>query len=289
MAENREIDQVTGQPTTGHEWDGIKELDTPMPRWWLWTFYITIVWSIAYWIAMPAWPLISGHTEGILGYSQRDRVAESIAEGRAAQSDMRGRIEASSLEQILADADLRHFAEAGGESAFGVNCSPCHGSGGGGSPGYPNLNDDEWIWGGTPAEIYETLRVGIRSSHPDTRFNEMPAFLRDGLLQREQVADVVEHVLAISGQDHRADAAERGKAVFVEQCAACHGEAGEGMQDLGAPNLTDAIWLYGGSREAIWNQVANARNGVMPAWETILDDQTRKQLTIYVRSLGGGE
>ncbi|MBO6784579.1 MAG: cytochrome-c oxidase, cbb3-type subunit III [Alphaproteobacteria bacterium] len=289
MSDKREIDPVTGQETTGHEWDGIRELDTPMPRWWLWTFYATIAWSVAYMIAMPAIPLVSDYTKGVLGYSQRESVRMDIAEAREAQSGLRSRIEEASLEEILDVADLREFAVAGGQSAFAVNCSQCHGSGGAGAPGYPNLNDDAWVWGGSLERIHEIIRVGIRSEHPDTLFNEMPAFLKDELLPRDQVDDVVEYVLAISGQDHEVESADRGRGVFLEQCAACHMESGKGDRELGAPNLTDAIWLYGGDRESIWNTVADPRNGVMPNWDDKLDPVTRKQLAIYVHQLGGGE
>jgi cytochrome c oxidase cbb3-type subunit 3 len=285
----KEIDELTGLPTTGHEWDGIKELNSPIPRWWIYTFYVTIVWGIAFMIAMPSIPLVNDYTKGVLGFSQRDSVRQDIVDARAAQSGFRDRIEQASLEEIRDIPDLFDFAVAGGKSAFSVNCSQCHGAGGAGAPGFPNLNDDAWIWGGNPDEIFDTIRVGIRSDHPDTRFNQMPAFLADELLTREEVSDVVEHVLQISGQDHDEDAAGRGKAVFVEQCSSCHQESGKGVRELGGPNLTDAIWLYGGSRDEIRKTVATARNGVMPAWEDRLDEVTRKQLATYVHALGGGE
>lgn len=289
MTDNREIDELTGQETTGHEWDGIKELNSPLPRWWLWTFYICIVWAVAYWVAMPAIPLVSGYTKGVLGYSQRDKVQEQISEAFAAQGSYRTRIEEASLAEIQDVPELFEFAMAGGKSAFAVNCSQCHGAGGAGAPGFPNLNDDAWIWGGSVDQIYETIRVGIRSGHDDTRFNEMPAFLKAQLLERPQVDAVVEYVLQQSGQEHDATAAAAGREVFVEQCAACHKENGRGDPELGTPNLVDAIWLYGGSREDIWNTVANARNGVMPNWDDKLDPIVRKQLAIYVHALGGGE
>lgn len=289
MADQKEIDDVTGQETTGHEWDGIKELNSPLPRWWLWTFYATIIWSVAYMIAMPAIPLVSDYTRGILGYSQRDAVQADIEAAFDAQSSFRNRIEQASLEEIQDIPELFEFAVAGGRSAFAVNCSQCHRAAGAGAPGYPNLNDDAWIWGGTVDDIHETIRVGIRSDHPDTRFNEMPAFLKDELLERDQVAAVVEYVLQASGQEHDVAQAAAGREVFVEQCAACHQENGRGNRELGAPNLVDAIWLFGGSREDIWEVVANGRNGVMPEWEDKLDPITRKQLAIYVHALGGGE
>jgi cytochrome c oxidase cbb3-type subunit 3 len=284
-----EIDEVTGQQTTGHEWDGIKELNSPIPRWWLYTFYVTIAWGIAFMIAMPSIPLVNDYTKGVLGYSQRAAVRADIEEARADQSAFRDRIEQSSLEEIRDIPDLFDFAVAGGKSAFSVNCSQCHGAGGAGAPGFPNLNDDAWIWGGKPAEILDTIRVGIRSDHPDTRFNQMPAFLADELLTREEVSNVVEYVLKISDQSHERDAAARGQTVFREQCSSCHQESGKGNRELGAPNLADAIWLYGGSRDEIRRTVSLARNGVMPAWEDKLDEVTRKQLATYVHALGGGE
>ena len=180
-------------------------------------------------------------------------------------------------------------AVQGGRSAFVVYCVQCHGSGGAGAPGYPNLNDDSWLWGGTFDAIHATLLHGIRADDPDTRVNDMPAFVRDGLIDRAQANDVVEYVLTISGQDADTAAAERGKVVFSEQCASCHGGNAKGLTDLGAPNLTDAIWLYGGDRNSLQQTVLNGRKGVMPAWQKILDAQTIKMLTVYVHSLGGGE
>lgn len=284
-----EIDELTGQRTTGHEWDGIKELTSPIPRWWIYTFYVTIAWGIAFMIAMPAIPLVNDYTKGVLGHSQRAAVRQDIVDARAAQSGFLDRIEQANLEEIRDIPDLFDFAVAGGKSAFSVNCSQCHGAGGAGAPGFPNLNDDAWIWGGKHEDILDTIRVGIRSDHPDTRFNQMPAFLADELLTREEVSDVVEYVLQISSQEHERDAATRGQTVFREQCSACHQESGKGIRELGGPNLTDAIWLYGGSRDEIRRTVSLARNGVMPAWEDRLDEVTRKQLAIYVHALGGGE
>jgi len=289
MANIPERDAHSGVETTGHEWDGIKELNTPLPRWWLWTFYATVLWAIGYWIAMPAWPLVSGYTAGVLGFSQRANVAADIAAAEAAQAGLRRKIAAADLAGIRAEQELFAFAVAGGRSAFAVNCSQCHGSGGAGGTGYPNLNDDDWLWGGTPESILQTVRYGIRSTHDETRLNDMPAFLRDDLLTPAQAGDVVEYVLSLSGRDHDAAAAARGKPVFAEQCVACHKQDGSGNQELGAPNLVDGIWLYGGERPDILATVANSRRGVMPAWDGRLDPVTLKQLAIYVHSLGGGE
>lgn len=286
----KDTDAVTGIETTGHEWDGIKELNNPLPRWWLWTFYACVLWAVGYWIAMPAWPLVSGYTEGLLGHSQRARVVADISDAKAAQAQWLERIAAGDVNQIIADPDLLNFSMAGGASAYAVNCSQCHGSGAAGFKGYPNLNDDAWLWGGTPEEIYLTIKHGIRNDDdPDARWSQMPAFGRDGLLDRVAVDQVVEAVLALSDQEHDADKAEAGRVVFAEQCAACHGDAGKGMTEIGAPNLTDAIWLYGGERADIRYSVWNARFGVMPAWGLKLDDPTVKQLAVYVHSLGGGQ
>lgn len=289
MADSKEVDQISGTETTGHEWDGIKELNTPLPRWWLWTFYATCLWALAYWIVMPAWPLISSHTTGLIGYSSRAQLAKSVAEAREAQGAFLDRIEAASLEEIVADQELLEFAMAGGGSAFAVNCSQCHGSGAAGFVGYPNLNDDDWIWGGDLEAISHTIHYGIRSDHDETRFNEMPAYGRDELLTREEINDVAEYVLSLSGSGEDAAAAARGEVIFAEQCSACHMENGEGDYELGAPNLTDAIWLYGGDKAAVVDSIANSRAGMMPAWTGRLDEATIKQLAIYVHSLGGGE
>jgi len=289
MAGEKEIDHVTGAETTGHEWDGIKELNRPLPKWWLWTLYATILWAIGYWIAYPAWPLISSHTTGMLGYSQRSAVAASVEAGRQAQAKFRDAIAESELSEVKANPDLLNFAIAGGKAAFGDNCAPCHGRGAEGFKGYPNLNDDDWIWGGKLDEIHTTLKVGIRSNHEDTRVSDMPKYGIDEILEPSQIDDVTEYVLQISGQEANKESAERGKAIFEEQCVACHGETGKGNKELGAPNLTDAIWLYGGSKADIRETVVTGRGGVMPAWTGRLDEVTIKQLALYVHTLGGGQ
>lgn len=285
---NSHHDDVTGRDTTGHEWDGIEELDTPLPRWWLWVFYACILWSIGYWILMPAWPMVADYTRGFLGYSQRATVAKSIDAARASQAPFARKIAAMSFDQIRADADLLDFAIRGGRSAFAVNCSQCHGAGAAGARGFPNLNDDDWLWGGTLADIEKTIRVGIRGTHPDTRNNVMAAFGRDGALKPDQVADVVEFVLSLSGRGRDPIAGGRGAVVFRESCAACHGPDGKGKEP-GAANLADAIWLFGGAPEDIHATVQNGRAGVMPSWQGRLDDATIKALAIYVHALGGGK
>ncbi len=289
MADNKRTDDVTGYETTGHEWDGIEELNRPLPKWWLYTFYACIIWSIGYYFFYPSIPLVNDYTRGLLGYSQRESVAQQIAAAQEAKSHWHDQIAEKSLEAIQADPELMRFAVAGGQAAFGDNCAPCHGTGAQGFVGYPNLNDDAWLWGGSLEAIHTTLLYGIRAENDNTRLNDMMAFGRLQILDRAQINDVTEYVLALSDQDHDATAAERGATVFEENCVACHGEGGVGNQELGAPNLTDVIWLYGSSREAIYETVYNGRAGVMPAWETRLDPVTIKQLAIYVHSLGGGE
>jgi cytochrome c oxidase cbb3-type subunit 3 len=289
MTTKIEKDEITGTATTGHEWDGIKELNTPLPRWWLWTFYATVVWAIGYMIAYPAIPLISSNTKGILGYSSRGEVEQAIGAAKAAQGDWLQKISAASLEEIVKDDALLQFARAGGAAAFKVNCVQCHGSGAAGSPGYPNLNDDDWLWGGTLEQIHLTLQNGIRHSlNSDTRDSQMPAFGADAILTPEQISDVSNHVVSLSGGEADVAAAARGQTIFAENCAACHGERGEGNIELGSPNLSDGIWLYGGDVKSVMAQVTRPRHGVMPAWAGRLDETTIKQLAVYVHSLGGG-
>jgi cytochrome c oxidase cbb3-type subunit 3 len=285
-----EIDAVTGQPTTGHVWDGIRELNRPLPRWWVWTFYATIAWALVYMVLYPSIPLIRGATGGVLGYSTRASVEDSIAAARGAQAGRLEQLESLALEDIRSDPELMRFAVAGGRSAFLVNCVPCHGSGAAGSEGYPNLNDDVWLWGGTVDDIHQTIAHGVRfDADPDTRFSEMPAFGADQILDRQQVRQVAEYVLTLSGQPADLALAEPGMQVFADNCATCHGDDGQGDQELGAPSLRDPIWLYGDGRDAIIAQVTSPNHGVMPAWAHRLDDVVTKQLALYVYSLGGGE
>ncbi len=281
---HKEIDEISGVATTGHEWDGIKELDNPMPRWWLWTFYATIFWALVYTIAYPAWPLVSSATSGMLGWSSRADLRTELASAEVAKGDFVAAIQNASVEEILADDTLRQFAISAGAAAFKVNCVQCHGSGAAGSPGYPNLNDDEWLWGGAPEDIRITIAHGIRfAGDDDTRVSEMPAF--NDILSREELNDVVSHVVALSSGG---DLSGPGAEVYANNCASCHGEDGKGGLEFGAPDLTDAIWLYGSTPADIAAQVRQPRHGVMPAWEPRLGETTVKELTVYVHSLGGG-
>jgi cytochrome c oxidase cbb3-type subunit 3 len=284
-----EADKSGKVETTGHEWDGIQELNKPLPKWWLYTFYATIIWSIGYWILMPSWPLLHGYTKGLLGYSQRERVDEQLAAARAARAKYRDKIAAMDLAAIVQDPELLSFALAGGEAAFGDNCAPCHGRGAQGAVGYPNLRDDSWLWGdGTLAAIHQTITHGIRADDPETRMNQMPAFGKNGILTEPQITDAAEYVLSLSGNADDKAAAERGGKIFAANCVACHGQDAKGNPQLGAPNLTDAIWLYSGDKLTVIESIRNGRGGVMPAWGRRLDPETIKELAIYVHSLGGG-
>jgi cytochrome c oxidase cbb3-type subunit 3 len=289
MSSRREIDQVTGVETTGHEWDGIKELNKPLPRWWLMTFYASIVWAIGYMIVYPAWPTLSGYTKGIWGYSQRETVAREVADARGGQVALRAALEKAALGDIRKDPDLLRFAMVGGASSFANNCAPCHGRGAQGFPGYPNLNDDDWLWGGTLEEIHKTIRHGIRTADKETRVGDMPKYGLDGVLKPAEINDAAEFVLSLSKRSQDSGAVARGSKTYAEQCVSCHGPDGKGNPELGAPNLADDIWLYGGQKADIVQSIATGRGGSMPAWHGRLDPVTLKSLAVYVHSLGGGK
>jgi cytochrome c oxidase cbb3-type subunit III len=278
--------------TTGHSWDGIEELNNPLPRWWVWVFYATIIWGIGYSIAYPAWPLIKEATPGLLGASTRADVAAEIAAVDAANAAIKEKLIAADLNAIGTDAELATYAENAGAAVFRTNCTTCHGSGAAGfeGKGYPNLLDDDWLWGGTMEDIHLTVTHGIRNTtDADARYSEMPKFGLDGILDETQIAQVAEHVLAISGQEHDAALATEGATLFADNCAACHMEDGSGDRTQGAPKLTDAIWLYGGSREKIVETVTKARFGVMPNWNQRLSEDEIRAVAYYVHSRGGGE
>ena len=290
MAESHEVDSVTGTATTGHVWDGISELNTPLPRWWLWLFYITIIWAVGYWLVYPAWPLVSSYSRGAFGWQSREAIEIDLADLRAQRGPMVQKLAAASLQEIVADPQLLTFARAQGRPVFAENCGPCHGSGAAGTKGYPNLNDDDWLWGGKLDDIAQTIRHGIRANDGDTRQSLMPAFGRDAMIKRDEVEAVADFVRSLAGLpvDAHADLA-RGKKVFADNCASCHGDTGKGNRELGAPNLTDGIWLYGADRATIVDVIWNGRGGIMPAWSQRLDDTTIKALAVYVHTLGGGE
>jgi cytochrome c oxidase cbb3-type subunit III len=290
MADHSDVDTISGTTTTGHQWDGIKELNTPLPRWWLWMFYATIVWSVGYWVVYPAWPTVSGYTAGLLGYSTRAELARELAALQQARGEKGAVLASASLSDIERDPALLAFARAQGRAAFGDNCAPCHGSGATGSKGYPNLNDDEWLWGGTAEAIHQTIEYGIRSGHAKERTNQMPAFGRDNMLKRDEIVTVANYVRSLSGLPIRPgiDLAA-GKKLFADNCSACHGDDAKGKQDMGAPSLADRIWLYGSDEASIIESISNSRSGVMPAWAGRLEPVTIKALAVYVHTLGGGK
>lgn len=288
MADNVQKDPATGVDTTGHEWDGIKELNNPLPRWWLWLFYACIAYALIYSILMPAWPMVHRATGGLLGFSTRGQVAEQIAAMNEKNAAITEQLAAADLATLDPSSPVYHFGMSGGAAIFRANCSQCHGAGAAGAKGYPNLLDDDWLWGGDLDSIEYTVTHGIRNeSDDDARYSQMPAF--GDILTTDEILNVAEYVLQLSGQDYDHPMAEDGAVVFADNCASCHGDAGTGDREQGAPNLTDAIWLYGGDRDTIIETVTYARFGVMPNWNARLNPAEIKAVTLYVHGLGGGE
>ena len=278
------VDELTGRSTMGHEFDGIEELNTPMPRWWLWTFYLTIIWGIGYTIAYPAWPLISGATEGLLGYSTRGEVRAEIEAHDASNAGLVSELNAVDLAGFDPQSGLHRYAVARGASVFRAQCSQCHGAGAAGAIGFPNLLDNDWLWGGDLEEIVHSIRHGIRNdTDDDARYSEMPAF--GDLLEPSEIETLVTFVPSLSDADWES----AGGVLFSENCASCHGERGLGDRATGAPNLADAIWLYGKDKASLTETIVNARFGVMPAWGQRLSEEDVRAVSTYVHALGGGE
>ncbi|RFP91080.1 cytochrome-c oxidase, cbb3-type subunit III [Rhodobacteraceae bacterium 63075] len=278
--------------TTGHSWDGIEEFNNPLPKWWLWIFYATIVWGIWYTIAYPAWPGIKDATAGYLGYSTRAEVAAEIAAAEAQNAEINERLASVELSAITEDDELSTYATSAGNAVFKTWCAQCHQTNGAGAKGYPNLQDDAWLWGGTMEDIHQTLLYGIRhEEYIDTRFSQMPAF-GDDYLPEEEIEQVVNYVMSLTpnvNPPKNPEMVEAGEVVYMDNCAACHMEDASGDQFQGAPNLADAIWLYGGDYEALYDTVYNSRYGVMPGWENRLSEAEIRAVATYVHQLGGGE
>jgi len=290
MSEHHDIDRVSGRATTGHEWDGIKELNTPLPRWWILTFYATILWAVGYWLVYPAWPLVTNYTTGLFHYSTRASVADELASLETLRGEKMKVLGNASLADIEKDPALLALARARGKTVFADNCAPCHGTGAAGAKGYPNLNDDDWLWGGSLDQIMQTIQFGARSGNAKAHEGQMLAFGRDGVLKKEEIVTVANYVRSLAGLSIAAGSdAAAGKKIFAENCASCHGEGGKGNEQLGAPNLTDQIWLYGSDEATLIETITSGRAGVMPAWSGRLDPVTIKALTVYVHSLGGGK
>jgi len=285
-----ERDPVSGHKTTGHEWNGIKELDTPVPRGILIFLIVTHIFAVLWWILMPTWPFGTTYTKGLLQTDQRKTVEEQLVDAAAQRASWMDRIESASFSEIQADEQLMSIVRSSGHQLFGDNCAACHGIDGRGRANYPNLADDDWLWGGNPEIIAETMRVGINSEHPDSRFAQMPSFGRDGILDRDQVRMAAAYVYSLSNPDYSTaeniESIKSGREVFLANCAACHGEDARGNQDLGAPNLTDPYWIYGGDLHTIVATVHGGRQGHMPTWDERLTDTEIKILALYVHSLG---
>jgi cytochrome c oxidase cbb3-type subunit 3 len=287
--QEKDFDAHSGTETTGHEWDGIKELNTPLPRWWLGIFFGCIAWAIGYWIFYPAWPTLNGYTQGLFHHSQREDVAIALDQLKAGRAAQEKELAKATLEQIQNNPDLQQFALAEGHSAFGNNCAQCHGAGAQGFKGYPNLNDDVWLWGGKLEDIQHTITVGVRSTDANTRQSQMPSFGKDGILKEAEIDNLTAFVLNISHRPADPAAVRRGARLFADNCASCHGAKGTGNREFGAPNLTDRDWLYGSDAQSIRDQIWYGRGGVMPTWKGKLSPETIKALAVYVHSLGGGE
>ncbi|HXW48821.1 MAG TPA: cytochrome-c oxidase, cbb3-type subunit III [Xanthobacteraceae bacterium] len=292
MSEQRERSRRLPEEiaTTGHEWDGLQELNRPLPRWWLWLFYATIVWAIGYWIVYPAWPLLSSYTGGAFNWHSRAAVTTDLVALQQQRSQMMTRLAAASLQEIESTPDLLDFSRALGGRAFADNCAPCHGAGGGGAKGYPNLDDNDWLWGGTLDDILQTITHGVRAGDEKGHQGSMPAFGRDGMLKRDDIVLVADYVRSLSGLSTTPGAnLTLGAKIFANNCAVCHGPDGKGNRSVGAPNLTDQIWLYGSDTKTIIDDIWNGHGGIMPAWGQKLDPATIKALTVYVHTFGGGE
>ncbi len=285
-----EVDPVSGRKTTGHEWNGIKELDTPVPRGVLIFLVVTHLFALLWWILMPTWPVGTTYTKGILGTDQWQRIEEEMAQSQAARAQWTNAIETMSFDEIIADENLMQFVRDSGRQLFGDNCAACHGMDARGAANYPDLTDDDWLWGGGPENIAETLRVGINTAHEETRVAQMPAFGRDQMLERAQVRQVALYVRSLSHPEtstpDNAEALQAGREVFLTNCAACHGEDATGSRDVGAPNLTDDYWIYGGDMQTLVTSIHGGRQGHMPTWDERLSESEIKTLALYVNDLG---
>ncbi|MFQ3665434.1 MAG: cytochrome-c oxidase, cbb3-type subunit III [Sphingomonadaceae bacterium] len=285
-----ERDPLTGQWTTGHSWDGIRELKTPVPIWWVSVFLISVAFALGYILFQPSFPSSGGAVFALNPVSTREALTLRQQEAAASLEEMNRRLVATPLDAIPQDAELARFAFNAGRALYQVHCIGCHGPGAVGQAGqFPALVNDDWIWGGTKEDIHTTIRYGIRNDDPESRQSQMPAFAE--ILTAAELDQVTDYVL-LMGQAPPGSArrlAHPGHELFQQQCASCHGEDGRGNIDFGAPNLTDSIWLYGGTRAEIRQQIAWPRMGVMPGWRNRLTDAEIAALTVYVHGLGGGQ
>ncbi|MGE3874672.1 MAG: cytochrome-c oxidase, cbb3-type subunit III [Parvibaculaceae bacterium] len=281
-------DPITGRLTTGHEWNGIEELDTPVPRVVLFFLAVTALFAVGYWIAMPAWPLGTTYTKGVLGIDQRDIVTKQVEAAELARGAWMDKIGAADFATLKADpAVMQHVREAG-RRLFADNCAVCHGVNATGGPGFPDLTAKSWLWGGAPEALAQTIAVGINSTNDDTRASQMLGFGATGTLNPKQVAQVVAYVRSLSAAAEADDAEtlKAGQEIFMANCVSCHGEDAKGSQDVGAPNLTDGTWIYGGDLDSVYHTVFAGRQGHMPHWNTRLSPSEIKLLALYVDTLG---
>ncbi|MGE0725907.1 MAG: cytochrome-c oxidase, cbb3-type subunit III [Alphaproteobacteria bacterium] len=285
-------DPVTGQTTTGHEWNGIEELNSPVPGVVIFFLAAFSLFAVVYWFLMPAWPTGAGYTKGLLGIDQRAVVNRQVVDAAAARAAWTDRIAAAGFSEIASDPTLMRHVRDTGRTLFIDNCAVCHGVKGTGGPGYPNLAAGAWSRGGEPETIARTITVGINSTHRQTRISQMLAFGRDGVLKHDQIRSVTAFVRSLSGQ--ALDARETallgaGGEVYAAHCASCHGETGRGKRDIGAPDLTDPTWVYGGDAQSVYTSIHSGRMGHMPHWSDRLTPTEIKVLTLYVLTLQGGK
>jgi cytochrome c oxidase cbb3-type subunit 3 len=283
-----ERDPKTGWLTTGHEWNGLTELNTPVPRLVSLFLALAVLFSVGYWVLMPAWPVGTTYTKGLLGLDDRTELTESVKQATTDRTTWTDQIATRSFAEIEAEPRLMTAVRQTGPVLFGDNCAACHGRDAKGGKGFPDLRTTSWLWGGSPEAIAETIRVGINSAHPESRNSQMPAFGRDQILQRTDIENVVAYVLTLSDPKEKpvAGNAEAGKAVFTANCVVCHGSDAKGTADVGAPNLTDRFWMYGGDGTSIYNTVWGGRQGHMPTWESRLSPVDRRILALYLVDLG---
>lgn len=292
LEHGQEIDPVTGHVTTGHDWGGIKELNTPFPKIALWFLIGTFVYSLIAWVLLPTWPLGSTYTKGILGVDQTTDAEADHAQLVERRAHWRDEFASDDFAALADDPQIMSIAMPEMRRLFVDNCAACHGlqgqgHDGKGGPGFPALNDADWLWYAEPEDIADVIRVGINSAHPETYFAQMPAFGRDGMLSREEIDLLVPYVAGL--HDGSADPDGEAAEIFADTCASCHGDGGTGGLGSGAPSLADEGWIYGGTTADIRRTLMNGREGHMPAWEARLSTEERHMLALYIAGLSQGD
>ncbi len=277
-----EHDKVSGQDTTGHEWDGIKELNTPIPRVVTWSYQLTILFSICYWVLYPAWPYVTDFTRGLTGYSSREEVIDILQSSSNEREVSIATLFSLPIDELAENTAIRKQYETSASVLFADNCGACHGADLEGQTKFPNLKDEAWLWSDLPEEIEATILYGINSGHDEERYAEMTAFGRDEILTKEEISELVAYVQSISGQPHDEALLASGTELFEENCSGCHGDGGEGGLESGAPILTDNFWIYGGDAQTLSDTIWHGRKGVMPSWENRLSKADIRKLALYV-------